>query len=250
LNRDGGGVAAAPRSSQLPAIALACTPFTALLLFVPKGGWLLIALAPLTLWPAFTAAIRADRDGEAFRKAVVWAILLSVGLILFIREFPAVAAQNVLRGESYSAEMFSWIETGIGKEADWHRFLPEHATHFAIFALLSLLSAGYLGLAMGAGLMGYMNYFVASAMSASSEPWNTVTIAWFPWSVCRVLAFIAFGVLLARPLLRGSPWPYESRHGRWFLIAASGLVLDVLLKILLAPSFRERLHELVTTAAR
>jgi hypothetical protein len=57
-------VAVVPRRSALPEIALALTPLSALLLFLPAGGWLLIALAPLSLWPSFRAAILADRDGE------------------------------------------------------------------------------------------------------------------------------------------------------------------------------------------
>jgi hypothetical protein len=229
---------------------LALTPLGALLFFLPYGGWLLIALAPLTLWPSFAGAIRADRDGEALRKAILWAILLSAGTILFVRLFPAHATANVVRGEGYRAEMFGWIESGTGKEGDWRRFLPEHALHFALFALLSLVSGGYLGLALGAALLAYMNYFVASAMSASAHPFEVLTAAWFPRSVSRVLALIAFGVLLARPLLRGLRWPYERRHAFWFVLAASGLILDVLLKIAFAPAFRERLHELVFASIR
>jgi hypothetical protein len=244
------GIPVVPRRSSLPATLLGMTPLCALLLFVPYGGWLLIAIAPLALWPSFAAAIRADRDGEALRKAILWVILLSTGILLFVRLFPETAAANVVRGESYRDEMFSWIETGEGKESDWRRFLPEHALHFALFALLSTASGGYLGLALGAGLLAYMNYFVASAMAASSEPFTVLTTAWFPWSVSRVLAFIAFGVLLARPLLRGLKWPFERRHTFWFLLAACGLVLDVLLKIAFAPAFRERLHQLLALAVR
>jgi hypothetical protein len=243
-------VAVVPRRSALPEIALALTPLSALLLFLPAGGWLLIALAPLSLWPSFRAAILADRDGEAFRRAVLWAILLSVGVVAFSRSFPQIAAAAVVRGESYRVEMFGWIETGVGREGDWRKFLPEHALHFGLFALLSAISAGYVGLCLGAGLMAYMNYFVAAVMGASTDPFRALTTAWFPWSVSRVLAFIAFGVLLARPLLRRSAWPYEKRHGRWLLLAAGGLVLDVLLKIALAPAFRERLAALLAAAIR
>jgi len=245
-----GGISVVPRKSSFPATMLALAPLCALFLFLPYGGWLLIAFAPLTLWPSFAGAIRADRDGEALRKAILWAILLSAGIILFARLFPAHATANVVRGESYRAEMFGWIESGSGKEGDWRRFLPEHALHFGVFALLSLLTGGYLGLALGAALLAYMNYFVASAMSASAHPFEVLTAAWFPWSVSRVLAFIAFGVILARPLLRRLSWPWERRHFVWAVLAASGLILDVLLKIAFAPAFRERLHELVFVSIR
>jgi hypothetical protein len=236
---------AAPRESSAPGLALASTPLCALLLFLPGGGWLLALAAPLTLWPTFAPAIRSNRDGAAFRAAVLWAILLSVGVLLFATQFPEAAARSVVRGESYRSEMFGWIETGVGKEGDWRRFLPEHAVHLGAFALLSLLTAGYLGLALGAALMAYMNYFVAGVAAASGEPIAAITTAWFPWSIARVLAFIAFGVLLARPLLRRERWPFERRHARWFALALLGIAVDIGLKVALAASFRERLLELV-----
>lgn len=212
---------------------------------MPAGGWLLSLLAPLTLWPTFRREICADRDGAAFRAAVLWAILFSAAVVAFTLVFPEVAGRGVVRGESYRAEMFAWIESGVGKEGNWRLFVPEHALHLGGFALLAIASGGYLGLALGAALLAYMNYFVASVVAASDNGATAGLTAWFPWSVARVLAFIAIGVLLARPLLRRDPWPFEARHTRWWILAALGIATDIGLKVALAPAFRERLLELL-----
>lgn len=229
---------------------LLATPLMALLLFLPFGGWALAALAPLTLWPAFQRAVSEDRDFDAWRSAVLWAILLSIGVLAFAWFFPQLAGSNVVRGAAYREEMFAWIATGEGKEGSWRLFLPEHALHLALFSLLSLASGGYVGLALGAGLLAYMNYFVASVMAASGSPLSALTAAWFPWSVARVLAFIAIGVLLARPLLRRGHLIFTRRHRTWLLWAAGGIAADILLKVALAATFRVRLAALLEVGTR
>lgn len=233
------------RSSSGASVALWLSPLAVLLFFLPSGGWWFLIAAPLALWPSFRTAIVADRDGGAFRAALLWAILLSAATIAFVLAFPEVAAREIVRGEPYRVEMFRWIETGVGKEGDWRQFLPEHALHLALFALLAVASGGYLGLALGAGLLAYMNYFVASVVAASDGGVGALATAWFPWSVSRVLAFIALGTLLARPILKRTRRPFEARHRRWLALILLGLAADIGLKILLAPIFRERLGELL-----
>ena len=234
-----------PADSSPSAVLLAATPLAALLIFAPWGGWALALLAPLTLWPTFARAVREDRDFDAWRAGLLWTLLLSVGVLGFSWFFPELAARNIVRAAAYREEMFSWIGSGIGKEGNWRLFLPEHALHLLLFAALSLASGGYLGLALGAALTAYMNFFVASVMRASSAPWTALLSAWFPWSVARVLAFIAIGVLLSRPLLCRGRSPFSPRHRLWILAAASGLAIDVGLKISLAPVFRNYLVELI-----
>src|SRR5690606_16687140 len=116
--------------------------------------------APALLWPAFSTAVRAGETRRAFAAAMLWTFLLSLSIIVFTQIAPARAGQAILHGESYRIEMFGWIETGEGRENRPAEFLPEHALHLVGFVLLTLLSGGYLGLALGAGLLGYMSYFV------------------------------------------------------------------------------------------
>jgi hypothetical protein len=205
---------------------------------LPGGPWILPLAAPLALYPGFVRAVRERRYGVAFRRGLAWAALLSLGIVFLVRLVPQAAAAGILNSESYRREMFDWIETGIGREGDWRAFLPQHLSHLGLFALLTWATGGYLGLALGAALTAYMSYFVGSFALAAGEPILGAVVAWVPWSVVRVIAFVALGTILARPLLVGR-WtpPFERRERRWLLWAALGIATDLAAKAALAPAY-------------
>jgi hypothetical protein len=150
---------------------------------------------------------------------------------------PTIAGARIVNGEPYRLEMFRWIESGVGRENDPGRFVPQHLLHLAAFALLSWLSAGYLGLALGTALLAYMSYFVGSFALSSGHPWLGSIVAWVPWSVVRVVAFIVIGTVLARPLLRRRLGGFERRDFAWLGAALAGIAIDLVMKTLLAPSY-------------
>ena len=213
------------------------TPFIPLLAALPGGRWLLPLLAPLTLYPAFVEQVRERDYFKAWQLGIAWAVLLSAGLIALTMWMPEAAREGILHGEPYREEMFGWINTGVAPENDWRVFLPTHILHFAIFLLLTWVSGGYLGLVLGAVLLGYMSYFVGCYAAASGHPLTGSLAAWVPWSVLRVLAYVLFGCLFARPLLVRRVWPFEREEGKLMALAASGLVADVLIKAFLAPDY-------------
>lgn len=201
---------------------------------MPGGGWALALLAPLTLYPSFAERVRERDYGGAWRLGMLWALLLSAGVIAAVFALPGPAAERIVEGERYRQEMFGWIATGEGKENEWRQFLPEHVLHLAGFLLLTWLSGGYLGLVLGALLTAYMSYFVGSYAAASGHQLLGSVIAWVPWSVIRVLAFVLFGSLFARPLLVRKAWPFEQKEYRLMAVAAAGIAADILMKIFLA----------------
>jgi hypothetical protein len=217
------------------------TIFLPLLAAVPGGGWALIALAPLTLYPSFSRKVRAGDYFGAWQLGLLWALLLSAGVILLTIWWPAAARAGIVHGEPYRLEMFRWIATGEAPENDWHRFLPVHLAHFAVFVVLTWASGGYLGLALGAFLVAYMSYFVGAYAAASGHPFLGAVAAWVPWSVLRVLAFVLFGALFSRPLLTRRLWPFgrdEFLHEHRLMgLALSGIVADLVLKALFAPAY-------------
>jgi hypothetical protein len=103
--------------------------------------------------------------------------------------------------------------------------------------VLCWVSGGYLGLVLGAVLMGYMSYFVGSYAAAAGAPLLGSLVAWVPWSVIRVLAFILVGCLFARPLLVRRIWPFERRELRLLLLGLAGILADILLKALAADTY-------------
>lgn len=220
------------------AVGLIATPLLPWLGLLPAvGAWVLPFVAPVTVWPLFRRAVRQERTPAAYGVALLWALLLSAGFVAMAESFPHLAAKAILHGEPYRAEMFEWIQTGEGAEVDPHRFLPVHALHLAAFLGASIASGGYLGLALGAYLLGFMSYFVGSFAAASAAPFAGTLVAWLPWSVVRVLSFVLLGVLAARPVLLRRRWPFGERELRLGLLAFAGLVVDVGIKWLLAPGY-------------
>ncbi len=225
------------REERRAFVLLGATPLLPILLVFPGGGWLLALAAPAILWPSFAPAARDGRYRRAVVAALIWATLLSASLIALTQSAPTLAGARIVNGEPYRIEMFRWIETGVGKENDPGQFVPEHLVHLAAFAILSWLSAGYLGLALGAGLLAYMSYFVGSFALSSGHPWLGSIVAWVPWSVVRVAAFIVLGTVLARPLLQRRLFGLDRRDLAWLGAAFAGIVADLALKTLLAPSY-------------
>jgi hypothetical protein len=213
------------------------TPLLPLLGALPGGEWVLPLIAPLTVYPEFARRVRNEDLFDAWRLGLLWAALLSLGVILLVAVLPAVARGGIWQGEPYRVEMFGWVTTGIAPENDWQQFLPQHVLHLGIFVALSWVSGGYLGLALGALLVDYMSYFVGSFAMVSRHPVLGAMVAWVPWSVIRVLAFVLLGVLFARPLLRRTVWPFGSRELRLLGLAASGILADILIKLLAARGY-------------
>lgn len=184
---------------------------------------------------------------RAWGLAMIWAGLLSLGVIVLVLVAPEAAGNGILNGEAYREEMFHWIATGAGRENEPRAFIPQHLLHVTLFVLLTWASAGYLGLALGAFLLNYMSYFVGSFAVASGRPLLGAVAAWVPWSVLRVMAFVLLGVLFARPLLARRIWPFRGREYRLLGLALLGLSADILVKALLAPTYGRFLRELVRT---
>ncbi len=162
--RAGGGSAVRKdRSTWL----LLLTPLLPLLALLPGGRWALPLLAPLTLYFAFRERVRARNYLGAWGLGMLWAVLLSAGVIALVFWRPEAARDGILNGEPYRQDMFGWIETGAGRENMPSEFIPEHLLHLGVFLLLTWLTGGYLGLSLGAALMAYMSYFVGTYAVAS-----------------------------------------------------------------------------------
>lgn len=220
------------------------TPLLPLLAFLPGGGWVLALLAPLTLYPSFRRRVLERDYLGAWSLGMAWAALLSAGVILLVFWFPDAAREGIVNGEPYRQEMFGWVATGAGPENDWRQFLPVHLLHLGVFLLLTWATAGYLGLTLGALLVAYMSYFVGAYAMASGHPLLGSLLAWVPWSVIRVFAFVLLGALFSRPLLVRKAWPFESWEIRLMGLGAAGILTDLLMKTFLAPTYGELLRRM------
>jgi len=227
---------------------LVLTPLLPLLGLLPGGRFLLPLVAPLTLYPVFIGRVRRRDYLGAWSRGLVWALLLSGGVIALVHFLPGAAGEAIWNGEPYRKEMFGWIATGEAPENHPAIFLPIHLLHLGLFLLLTWASGGYLGLVLGAALVGYMSYFVGSYAVASAHPLLGAVAAWVPWSVIRVFAFVLLGALFTRPLLVRRVWPFERLEIQLMGLAASGILIDILMKSLLAPSYGLFLRQLARAA--
>lgn len=225
-------------------LLLALTPLVPFLVVIPGFRWLLPLVAPLTVYVWFSRRVRFGDYLGAWKLGMVWGGLLSLGVVLLVYLLPETAAGGILNAEPYRDEMFGWIRTGDAPENRIAEFLPTHLLHLGAFVLLTWASGGYLGLALGALLVAYMSYFVGS-YAAGSEQWLVgPLVAWVPWSVLRVAAFVLLGVVFARPVLVRRPWPFERREAVLVALALTGIVGDVVLKWLTAPAYGLFLRQL------
>ena len=215
-----------------------------LLTLVPGGSWALPLVAPLTLWPAFRERVRAQDYLGAWTLGMAWALCLSAGVILLVLWWPEAARAGILHGEAYRQEMFGWIRTGVAPENSPRLFIPQHLLHLGVFLLLTWASGGYLGLVLGACLVAYMSYFVGCYAAASGHPLLGSVLAWVPWSVVRVCAFVLLGALFSRPLLSRRLWPFERWEVRLMALALAGILVDLLVKAFFAPSYGLFLRQL------
>jgi len=215
---------------------LVATPLCTAAGYFAKLPLLLPLLQILPAYPLLVLDLRERRLASAILKMLCWAFLMAGTVEVLALYAPAAGEASVLHGAAYRNEMIAWVRTGVGKESSWRQFLPEHAVHLSLFVILSLASAGLLSLLLGAGLMNYMSFYVGSLLGIARAPGRVLLAGWPPWAILRVASFVILGVVLAGPGLQRlgvAPFEWEGKR-RWILLAAAGLLLDVLLKIALA----------------
>ncbi len=226
----------AARLLALVALTLASYPLGLLL----GHPWLLPALNTLPAYLLMVQRLRAGDRLGAVAGVLVWAAALAVFGTLSFALWPTSPEGVVLGGRAYRDEMFAWICTGVGREGSPRLFLPQHLAHLGAFVLLCLATASALSILMGAVLMNYMAFYVASLARAGVPGAAVALLGWQPWALCRVAAFCVLGAMLAEPLLarlRAYPYPGLGAARPWLLAAGAGLAADVLLKALLAPAW-------------
>jgi hypothetical protein len=212
--------------------------------------WLLPVLNATPAYAVLVNRLRRGERGGAVRAMLWWAVTLAVVATVSFVWWPQPIQGVVWNGAAYKAEMFRWIRTGQGAEGNIRLFLPQHLMHLAIFVTLGLASASVGAIAMGAALMNYMAYYVASLARAGVPPWAVTLLGWQPWAIARVAAFCTLGVLLAEPLLFWLMPAAEKRlkkTGRapYVVAAMSGILTDWFLKFLLAPTWGLWLRKLL-----
>lgn len=201
-------------------------------------AWLLPLLNAAPAYALMVARLRrGDRRG-AVLAMLVWAAALAVLGTSAFAVWPSPPDALVVNGPAYRDEMFRWIRTGEGTEGSPRLFLPQHLLHLALFVAASLATASAASILMGAVLVNYMDFYVASLARTGAPAWAVALLGWQPWAVCRVAAFCTLGAILAEPLLRRvRPYPRAGSAKPYLLWASAAILADWMLKAALAPTW-------------
>ena len=225
--------------ARLPALLLATVLSYPLGLALGRA-WLLPLLNTAPAYVAMAALLlRGDRRG-AVVAMLCWAAALALSGTACFALWPSPVDRLVIHGPEYRDEMFAWIRTGQGTESSPRLFVPQHAAHLGLFVAASLVTGSALSIAMGAVLMNYMSFYVASLARAGAPAWAVVFLGWQPWAICRVAAFCTLGAVLGEPLIlriAGRRYPGPAVARPWLVAAAAALLADVALKAALAPQW-------------
>jgi hypothetical protein len=233
--------AAAPDTAAIAMVAATAASYgVAWLLDIPL---LVPLLNTAASFPFMVLALKRGNLRRAVSRMLVWAATMGVCATALSYLRPAATDTLFLRGAAYRSEMAAWVATGRGAESTPAEFIPQQAMHAALFAALALATGGAAAMPMGAVLMNYMGHYVGTLSARSAHPARTMALAWHPWAVIRVVSFVVAGVVLSVPLLsRLFGFTADWTAARPLLIAAAaGLVLDVVLKWLLAPAWQRLL---------
>ena len=217
------------------------------------AGWaigspvLVPILNTLASFPFMVLALRRGDLRLAVARMLLWALTMGVAATTLSYARPAQTGTLFLRGEAYQKEMFAWVLTGQGAESTPSQFIPQQVGHALLFSGLALATGGAAAMPMGAVLMNYMGHYVGVLAATSRRPAITMILGWHPWAVIRVISFVVIGVVLSMPVLsRIGKFTIDWAPARTLLIwAGAGLIADVVLKALLAPTWQRLLLRVV-----
>lgn len=207
------------------------------------GGMWLPLLQAAAFYPLYCRLLLGGQLRQALLASMGWALWMGLLAACLSYAWPEYCQHRILNAQAYQAEMFGWVRTGAGAEGDITLFLPQHLMHLGSFALLTLISAGFLGLVLGSALMNYMAFYVGTLQRHATDPLPVLLMAWPPWAILRVVAFILLATGLSAWLLNRLGLGQTGQRLKPFLVGGMALIgADILLKWLLAATWRGWLY--------
>jgi hypothetical protein len=204
--------------------------------FLIGNAYVLPLLGALSIYPFYLELILGGQRRRAVVLVLLWALFLSEAMIIGTYFMPERAEKVTLMGASYRDEMIEWVRTGEGEESSPRRFIPSHIKHFAVFVVISFATAGAGGLVMGAVLLNYMNFYIGSLLIASHNPVLALLVAWQPYAMLRVIAYIVAATALTEAFFAFIKRRKPARRAAVYAgLALAGVTMDVLVKSAVAP---------------
>lgn len=217
--------------------------FSYLIGLILQNGFLIYTLDGLLFFPIFAVHIYNWRIGRLFRIASFWGIARSFILISSILIFDNRIDHLIDQGLDYHLVTLEWILTGEGLPARPEEFIPLHIIGAFRVIISSLGSCGLITLIAGARELNIMNFHVAKLVQTSSAPLQTLLWGWPIWSLIRGWSYLSLmigSVGMFFEVLRRSTVKWQQLMP-YMLVGLLGAALDTILKVILAPQWRELL---------
>lgn len=207
--------------------------------------WLVPFLNAAWAWWTMARELQQGRMRRAITVMLVWAATMAVvstAMAAFGWSRTRDGGDLFLR-PTYRDEMITWVRTGVGAESLPSVFVPRHLAYAAVFCAASAVTGGVLSMPMGAVLMNQMGEYVGAMAAGSASPVPSVIFGWHPWAIVRIVGFVIIGVVLSGVVLsRLMKFPFRlTAERRWLVTGALLLVVDLILKWLLAPMWSQML---------
>jgi len=188
----------------------------------------------IAIYPIYYLDLRQGRSWEASKHVLLWALSSSITLILLTALLGEGIGELILHGTSYKQEMLDWIKTGKGPEGDPRLFIVPKLREIAIFSVLCLFSAGFLGLFLGSFLLNYMNYYVGCIIihARPGKLWVPLIFGWPIYAILRVVGYVNLGIVLSVPIFsKILKVEFDERQvKRQLYLAILTIALDFILK--------------------
>jgi hypothetical protein len=207
--------------------------------------WLLPVLNAAWPWWTMARELRAGSADRAIKVMLVWALTMAIvsTTMAALGWSRTRTGGDLFPRSDYRDEMIAWVKTGVGPESTPSVFIPRHLAYAAVFSAAAIATGGALAMPMGAALMNQMGEYVGAMAAQSASPALSVILGWHPWAVLRIAGFVMIGVVLSGVVLsRVMSFPFSlSAERRWLAIGARLLVVDLVLKWMLAPAWSRAL---------
>jgi len=226
-------------------VILLGTIAAALVSHVVRVAYVIPALCAAPLVPFYVWNGKNGRLVENVFLSLVWVAALGVTMTAACAHvWPAHRRPEtfsyLIGAPDYIVEMRRWLETGVGVESRPSQFIPVHITHFMMVVVLSGLTGGVGGLLGGTVLMNYMGAYAGTVLADASNPVPTAVMVWPIWSLIRIVGFICAATAASEVFYA---WAFRRPIRRvaartLFAIGLSLVVLDIIIKASLAPTWR------------
>ncbi|MCI0446685.1 hypothetical protein L0152_26220 [bacterium] len=223
-------------------LIIALTPVLFGLAVILRNRILFVMLCAIPGYVGYLLGLR-NSVLSAFTALLIWALLQSALVIFSSVRSTTKMAKLIFRSETYTENMFRWIETGILPEGNSIQVIRTHIQQTLMYCVLAFVTGNFVSLIFGCMLLNYMNFYV-SQLAARSKSWKAFVFGWNPWSILRVLAFLWLGAVLGLPLISYIQKMNVEFQLMWLVPGIIGVIVDLILKLTISDKYRVRLGRL------